>query len=187
MKKSLFPIAIFLLGLLAGCEKVTTPVAPEVKPEFSPLEKSVLQVSQAFGLRLFQELDRTTPGQNLFISPFSLSDALAMTANGAAGETRQAILNTLGVPDFSPDELNGIYSRLLQVLPAVDPKVTFLPANSLWYDPGALCPESGFCRNFTEILFCPGHRAGFPAIRSGGSHQRVGAGRHAGQNPQTTG
>ena len=45
-------------------------------------------------------------GKNVFISPFSISYALALTANGAVDETQQQILNLIA-PDMTVDELNS--------------------------------------------------------------------------------
>jgi serpin B len=41
-----------------------------------------------FGLKLFAELVKDSAGKNVFISPSSIAVALAMTYNGARGETQ---------------------------------------------------------------------------------------------------
>lgn len=51
----------------------------------------------AFALRLIQQTQRT--GQNGFVSPASVYLALAMTANGAAGNTQEQMLSLLGAKD----------------------------------------------------------------------------------------
>ena len=51
----------------------------------------------AFALRLIQQTQQT--GQNGFVSPASVYLALAMTANGAAGNTQEQMLSLLGAKD----------------------------------------------------------------------------------------
>lgn len=51
----------------------------------------------AFALRLIQQTQRT--GQNGFVSPASVYLALAITANGAAGNTQEQMLSLLGAKD----------------------------------------------------------------------------------------
>ena len=56
-------------------------------------------------------------------SPLSLQYALAMTANGAAGETLNEIITTLGYGSEGIDALNAYCNLLMNQLPAVDPDV----------------------------------------------------------------
>jgi serpin B len=44
-----------------------------------------------FALDLYAALAKENPGQNLFFSPYSISSALALTAEGARGETAAEI------------------------------------------------------------------------------------------------
>src|SRR5438105_13786202 len=52
-----------------------------------------------FGFRLLRALARAN-GDNVIVSPLSVDLALAMTYNGAAGETSSAIAKTLALPPF---------------------------------------------------------------------------------------
>ena len=153
MKRSVVLSLLVLLGFLTNCEKNTSSVAPRVQPRFSSLEKNVLQLSQAFGLHLLNELSQQNPGDNLFFSPFSLSCALTMVLNGANGETRQAIQQTLAVQGYSVEELNAVYRRLLQLLPYLDGQVIFLPANSLWYDASRFALNPDFAATLQTDFF----------------------------------
>ncbi len=58
--------------------------------------------------------------ENLVCSPLSLQYALAMTANGASGETLQEIIDFLGYGEEGIDALNEYSRILLEQLPAVD-------------------------------------------------------------------
>ena len=80
-----------------------------------------------FALRLF--LASNTEGENTLISPLSVLYALAMTANGADGETRKEMESTLGM---SVTELNhNLYTYLGSL--AVGEKYKISIANSIWF------------------------------------------------------
>src|SRR5581483_5264180 len=91
---------------------------------------SMVSAYNDFGLRLLQELLREHPGQNVFISPASLAFALAMTANGAQGDTLQQMQRALGLSG----EFNAENKALLDRLSHLDPKVTIEIANAIWVD-----------------------------------------------------
>src|SRR5215475_8049628 len=60
------------------------------------MRNSTLAVANnEFGFDLFQQLKRQAASKNVFFSPLSVTLALAMTYNGAEGETKQAIGRTL--------------------------------------------------------------------------------------------
>jgi serpin B len=54
--------------------------------------------SNAFACDLFKKLDEENRGKNLFFSPFSISSALAMTLEGARGDTALEMGNVLRLP-----------------------------------------------------------------------------------------
>lgn len=89
--------------------------------------------SNAFGFALFRAVTEASPGANTFVSPTSVSMALAMTANGAAGTTREAMAGVLRLDQRTSDELN-IASRALSDTLKRDPGggVELTIANSLW-------------------------------------------------------
>ena len=59
---------------------------------------------QSFGLALLQQESVARIKQNVFISPLSIFLALAMTENGAAGETKAAMRKVLAFPTDASDE-----------------------------------------------------------------------------------
>jgi serine protease inhibitor len=61
----------------------------------------------AFGIGLLQRLSTQSRDENVFISPVSLGVALAMTADGAAGATRAALLAGLHVQTADPSDANA--------------------------------------------------------------------------------
>lgn len=68
----------------------------------------------------FRFLEAMYDGDNLICSPLSLQYALAMTANGASGETKQEIIDFLGYGQEGIEALNEYSKTLLEQLPAVD-------------------------------------------------------------------
>ncbi len=78
-----------------------------------------------FALRLFRASNES--GRNTLISPLSVSMALAMTANGARGETLAQMEQTLGM---SLDELNAYYLAYRQEL---ENSEVLRLANSIWF------------------------------------------------------
>jgi hypothetical protein len=70
-------------------------------------------VASDFASRLYDKLAASYAGENLFLSPFSIRVALAMSAVGARGDTRQELVDLIGAPD-SVEEQNQQFARLLQ-------------------------------------------------------------------------
>ncbi|QXD14207.1 serpin family protein [Rhodocaloribacter litoris] len=139
MRIRLFP-CLALLVALGGCSFLASEDAPPFeRAELRPLtstEQAVIEADNGFGLRLFRTLHEAEPGQNLFISPLSVSMALGMTLNGAAGETRAAMEATLGKTGLSEEAINAAYRDLIDLLTRLDPEVRLDIANSIWYRQG---------------------------------------------------
>ncbi len=89
-----------------------------------------------FGFSLFNAVNNNSKGENIFISPFSISAALAMTLNGARDETNVEMTETLKYSGWNKDSLNTAFRDLLQLLPDLDKKVKINNANSIWYRTG---------------------------------------------------
>jgi serpin B len=96
-------------------------------------EKAVAGSADKFGCALFEQINNGRQSENLFISPLSVSIALGMAYNGAAGETREAIQNTLALSGLTIQEVNESYKSLAEYLTEVDSTVTMEIANSMWY------------------------------------------------------
>lgn len=124
--------------LLAGSCELLGPEKErriDVRP-LSSAEKATVTSGNHFGFKLFGELQGQSPQENLFISPLSVSMALGMTLNGAAGETYEAMRQALEKSDLSEKEINEAYRDLIDLLVNLDPKVVFQIANSIWYREG---------------------------------------------------
>lgn len=118
----------------AGCSSggVTTP--PPVR-SLTKNEAAIVTADNAFGLRLFRALEQDKHGENVLVSPLSVSMALGMTLNGARGQTADVMRASLALNGLGSDEINAAYRTLIDLLRSVDPKVTFEIANSIWYRP----------------------------------------------------
>jgi serpin B len=105
--------------------------------ELNLAEKKLVESDNAFGLKLFKEINyQEDTGKNIFISPLSVSMALGMTYNGAAGSTEDAMRSTLEYGSLTNDEVNESYKSLIGLLRGLDPEVVFQIANSIWYKHG---------------------------------------------------
>ena len=94
--------------------------------------ESLVAANKRFGFELFNQLQLKDKGKNVFYSPLSVSFALSMAYNGAAGETKEAMRRALKIEDVSLDQLNEQSSTLIDLLSSSDSKVELAVANSLW-------------------------------------------------------
>ncbi len=93
---------------------------------------SLTEANSKFALEIFKQLNKEDADSNVFISPFSISSALAMTLNGAEGTTREAMEEALSYQGISREELNAGYKYLLSRLKELDDEIALNIANSIW-------------------------------------------------------
>ena len=91
--------------------------------------------SSNFAFKLYSQILKENTNTNVFVSPTSVSLALAMTYNGAEGKTREAMARVLEIEGLSLNEVNNAFAEL-QRPPNADPKVQLKIANSLWAKQG---------------------------------------------------
>jgi len=131
-------LVVAVLFSFISCDKT----APEKLEPGRDLVLTVAEQQKAesdnrFAFELFRKATADLkPDQNALLSPLSISTALAMTSNGAAGQTREAIENTLKFGELDREAINAYYQKLMVDLPALDPKTTLDIANSIWYRQG---------------------------------------------------
>jgi serpin B len=87
MRKPLLLMTVICAWILSCSRDFSTLEPKAVVREFTPLEKALVRSSNEFGFRLFRQVNTEEGGRNLFLSPLSVSMALGMTLNGAAGGT----------------------------------------------------------------------------------------------------
>lgn len=135
MKKTLTPILTLFFWLsVTGCsDNPVDPGRSELPRNLTAQEQAIIESDNLFGLKLLSAINAVEGDTNLFISPLSVSMALGMTLNGAAGETYNAMKETLELAGLSEEEINQSYRSLIDLLVDLDPKVVFQIANSIWY------------------------------------------------------
>ena len=112
-------------------------------PSFS----SVASANTAFGFKLLSDLQTRQPDANIMISPLSISIALTMTNNGAAGETQRAIAEVLEIENLDINTVNRANAALRNSLENTGPKVEIAIANSIWSRQGVVFNPSFLERN----------------------------------------
>ena len=109
-----------------------------------------------FGVRLFQT--RLEEGENPLISPLSVLYALAMTANGADGDTLTQMEEVLGM---DCEDLNCFMLAYMDLLPEnKDYKLNL--ANSIWFkDDPEFCVEQSFLQTNADYYGASIYKAPF--------------------------
>ncbi len=139
MKNTFLSLAIVMVagttGQMTSCEDQpakTLPTDP-VEIELTLKQRDVVASANRFAFDLFKPVVAGEgTGTNIMISPFSITSALSMTLNGAAGETFNVVRSTLRYDGQSLEEINGTYRRLATEMVPVDERVVMEIANSVW-------------------------------------------------------
>lgn len=141
---------LLILSLLTACTRVVQPpdapnAAPDAPKTAYALEKvddAIVIANTGFAFDIFSVLNQEDPGANLFISPLSISAALAMTYNGAEGSTLQAMAETLHFAGTDRAVINESFYNLLAHLKDVDDQIALTLANSIWIREGEQIGET---------------------------------------------
>lgn len=96
------------------------------------MDSNLVAANNKFAFNIFKELVAEDAGKSIFISPFSISTALAMTYNGAEGNTEEAMSEALEYQGMAPVQVNSGYLALLESLEKADRSVALDIANSIW-------------------------------------------------------
>ena len=113
MKIKKLAATILTLGVLVGC---TPPLQASLsKDNFKPAsdkefkilsENKIVSNNNQFGLKLYEQILKKEIDKNVFISPLSISFALAMTYNGSDNKTREEMAKVLQLSGIDIDEVN---------------------------------------------------------------------------------
>lgn len=114
-------------------------ILPTMQPiELNATEKEMAaqqgDFASTLSLVLYRQLGERT--DNWLVSPFSLQCALGMLSNGASGETHNEILHTLSLSQYSQEEVNAYFKKLIEGLHTVNSAITVKTANSVWGNAG---------------------------------------------------
>lgn len=133
IRTSFLIAAAAIVGIEFGCSNSVSPNKDVSDLNLSQTEKAVISASGSFAFGLFGKMAEQAQGRNFFMSPLSVSMALAMTINGASGRTYTDMQTTLGLSGLSVDEINQSYRNIRSLFANLDPNVRFTIANSIWY------------------------------------------------------
>jgi serpin B len=124
--------------------------------ELNSYEKKIVQSHNNLGFKIFDRIIQSEKEGNIFISPASISFALAMAYNGANGSTQQAIQSVLELQGLSIQEVNENYKSLMDLLQTIDSKIKFQIANSIWYRQSYTFEEIFFndCKKYFNAEIC---------------------------------
>jgi serine protease inhibitor len=100
------------------------------------VDHRLILANARFSIKLFTELYSQDSGKNLLVSPASVAFVLAMTYNGAKGDTQRAMAQTLAVHELSVDELNSANAALKTQLDQASSAIQLSIANALWTKQG---------------------------------------------------
>jgi serine protease inhibitor len=92
----------------------------------------VASADNAFGFRLLKAVQETTPAGNVVLSPVSAALNLSMVLNGADGQTRQELLETLSLREAELEAINAGNAQLIKTIRTPASGVTLSVADSLW-------------------------------------------------------
>ena len=128
-----------VLGMLAGCS--AQPAKPPNPNDLTPVDQNkisteVIKANTDFAFRLLNQLDEEDKEKNIFISPFSISTALAMTYQGSGTTTKEAMAKALGYTGVEDEMVNDSYGKLIPYLNQLDDKVKLNISNSIWVKEG---------------------------------------------------
>ena len=161
MKKLIALLLAFAMALgLTACSQVSAndlmKDVPAKNVDVLPDMDAGAAAAAGFGVRLFQT--SMEEGKNTLISPLSVLYALAMTANGADGETLAQMEQVLGM---DIEKLNSYMLAYLDLLPeAKDYKLSL--ANSIWFkDDPDFVVEQSFLQTNADYYGADAYKAAF--------------------------
>ena len=110
----------------------------DVDPKDNPLkyieltcaERQLVEGNNDFAFNLFRQ--SSDPLKDQIISPISITYALGMLNNGAAGETQAQINKTLGFGETGADGINTFCQKMLSEAPVLDKLTKVMIANTIY-------------------------------------------------------
>jgi serpin B len=137
---SLILAALFIAGCTGPDTAPEASPPAEKTPDMTPPpgspangQESVVAANNQFALDLYTHLaeDPEYSGENIFFSPFSISSALAITYEGARGETAREIQEVFAFPGDIPTMREG-YLGIIAGINSGTSAYSLRMANALW-------------------------------------------------------
>ena len=166
LKLSFVSVVTVMTALITGCDPATDikepeliidPVYPPETMELTKAEQGMVNSSNEFAFNLFKQIRESTnlTMRSIVVSPISITYALGMLNNGAAGNTQAQINRVLGFSETGASGINDFCYKMQSMLPALDSLTKILIANTIYMNEGyELKPE------FTQIAntYCTDNR-----------------------------
>ena len=128
MKKLLLFLTVVTYSFLTYAE------GNEPKPiELTDSERQLVESNNNFAFNLFR---KARGEESSIMSPLSITYALGMMNNGAAGQTQQEINEVLGFGDAGADAINQFCRKLLTEAPTLDETTAAEIANTVFVNSG---------------------------------------------------
>ncbi|OAB45773.1 serpin family protein [Paenibacillus antarcticus] len=132
---------LLLLALLSACSGVAKNTIVSISYEDRQvaaqlIDKQVIQSENTLGIQLLKELLKSDKTENIIISPYSISSALAMAYNGASSDTAIQMAKALGWSNTTLENLNQANEQQRKLLEHSDEGIELSIANSIWYQEG---------------------------------------------------
>lgn len=105
---------------------------PSAQASDQIVDAKLVAANTKLSFKLFSQILKQQPDENIFISGASVAMSLDIAYNGASGQTQQAIAQTLELQGMSLQEINQANASLKATLETLDPNVHVSIANSLW-------------------------------------------------------
>ncbi len=140
MKKRLLITVVLVLTLIGVSSFIYIPkytrglAYAKSDEKASSVDERLVYANTRFAFKIFNELMVEDGGKNIFISPLSISMALAMAYSGAGGSTQADMAGTLELGYGDLRDVNEGYLVLLESLESADGQVSLVIGNSVWMD-----------------------------------------------------
>ena len=105
---------------------------PRVEITLTRSESVTMTKQNNLGFKMLKTVMDNSTNTNVAISPYSMSQTLAMLANGAKGEVLNEIVTLLSDAGTSIGEINGYYKKLNEGIAKTDKTTKIEMVNGLW-------------------------------------------------------
>ena len=105
---------------------------PRVEITLTRSESVTMNKQNNFGFKMLKNVVNNSTNTNVAVSPYSMSQVLAMLANGAKGDVHNEIVGLLSNAGTNIDEINGYYKKLNEGIATTDKTTKIEIVNGLW-------------------------------------------------------
>ena len=126
--------ALILLGTACSSDDDGNSIGKNERKDIAltRAELEMVGANNEFAFDFYNQLNAHVGQHNMMVSPLSLTQAMAMLANGADGDTKAELVKVLGFEGYSLEEMNAYYMNLNKGLLSVDKATKLSLANSFW-------------------------------------------------------